>query len=70
DVPALGPKVVEAGEYELTVGTNSDMTSTLTVRTTRGVGRVRHLPGRFDADGDGDVTVSDVLEIYRLSKGE
>ncbi|WP_264782717.1 glycoside hydrolase family 3 N-terminal domain-containing protein [Haladaptatus sp. T7] len=70
DVPALGPKAVEAGEYELTVGTNSDMTSTLTVRTTCGVGRVRHLPGRFDADGDGEVTVSDVLEIYRLSKGE
>ncbi|XRG95037.1 glycoside hydrolase family 3 N-terminal domain-containing protein (plasmid) [Haladaptatus sp. SPP-AMP-3] len=70
DVPALGPKVVEAGEYELTVGTDGDVTDTLTVRNTRSVGCVRHLPGRFDADGDGELTVSDVLEIYRLSKGE
>ncbi len=26
--------------------------------------------GRFDIDGDGDVSLADVLEIYKLSKGE
>ncbi len=70
DVPALQPKVVEEGEYELTVGQGGDVSATLTVRNTQSVGSARHVPGRFDADGDGEVTVSDVLEIYRLSKGK
>jgi beta-glucosidase len=68
DVPALHPKVVEAGEYTLTVDPDSDTTTTLTVRNTGSVGEERHVPGRFDADGDGDVTTSDALEIYRRSK--
>jgi beta-glucosidase len=70
DVPALNPKVVEEGEYKLTVDPESDMTTTLTVRNTRSVGSARHVPGRFDVNGDGDVTLADVLEIYKLSKGE
>lgn len=52
----------------LTVDPDSDMATTLTVRNTRSVGRSRHVPGRFDVNGDGDVSLADVLEIYKLSK--
>ena len=68
DVPALGPKVVEAGEYELTVDPDSDLATTLTVRNTRSVGSGGHVPGRFDVDGDGEFTTADALDIYRRSK--
>ncbi|WP_266078913.1 glycoside hydrolase family 3 protein [Haladaptatus caseinilyticus] len=70
DVPALAPKVVEEGEYKLAVDPDSDGSVTLTVRKTGSVGSARHVPGRFDMNGDGDVTVADVVEIYRLSKDE
>jgi beta-glucosidase len=65
DVPGLGPRVVEAGEYELTVG---ELTTTLTVQNTGSVTSSRHAPGRFDIDGDGRLTVQDALRIYNYSK--
>jgi beta-glucosidase len=65
DVPALDPKVVEAGEYELTVG---ELTTTLTVRNTGSVTSGRHVPGRFDVNRDGELTIEDVLLIYKYSK--
>ncbi|QSG13648.1 glycoside hydrolase family 3 protein [Halapricum desulfuricans] len=66
DVPGFGPRAIEAGEYELTVG---DLTTTLTVENAGRVTSARHVPGRFDIDGDGELTVSDVMDIYRLIEG-
>jgi len=66
DVPGFGPRTIEAGEYELTVG---DLTTTLTVENAGRVTSARHVPGRFDIDGDGELTVSDVMDIYRLIEG-
>lgn len=66
DVPGFGPRAVEAGEYDLTVG---DLTTTLTVANAGRVTSARHVPGRFDIDGDGELTVSDVMDIYRLIEG-
>lgn len=52
DVPALGSKLVEAGEYELTLDLDSDETAMLSVENAASVGRGRGIGGRFDS-GDG-----------------
>ena len=65
DVPALGPKAVEATDYELALDPNGEMTTTLTVEEADSVRSDRHVPGRFDFDGDNDLTPTDVVNIFR-----
>jgi len=50
DVLGLGPKVVEAGEYELTVGQDGP-TATLTVQNTASITDPDPVPGLPDGSG-------------------
>ncbi|WP_229113734.1 glycoside hydrolase family 3 protein [Halapricum desulfuricans] len=68
DVPGLGSKVVEATDYELAVDPDGDMTTTLTVQGKGSVRRAGHVPGRFDVNGDGQVDVFDVMDIYHYTQ--
>jgi beta-glucosidase len=64
DVLAMAPRVVEAGEYELTVG-NGGPTTTLTVGSTASVTDPEPVPGRYDINDDGEVDQDDVLALLR-----
>nr|WP_049941891.1 glycoside hydrolase family 3 N-terminal domain-containing protein [Haloterrigena turkmenica] len=78
DVPGWGPRVVEAGEYELAVGADwgvnaSDdaddgATATLTVGKTASITDPEPTPGRYDIDGDGDEDFEDVMALHRRLK--
>lgn len=63
DVPAFGPKMVEAGEYELALDPEGEMTTTLSIENAGSLGSERHLPGRFDLNDDGELTYEDVAGI-------
>ncbi|WP_180842954.1 glycoside hydrolase family 3 protein [Natrinema zhouii] len=65
DVPGNRAKVVEAGEYELSVGGES---TTLTVKNTASVTDPEPAPGRYDIDNDGSEGFEDVMELYRRLK--
>lgn len=65
DIPALGPKAVEATDYALALDPSGEMTTTLSVEKAGSVRSNRHVPGRFDFDGDNEITLDDVLGIFR-----
>jgi len=69
DLLAVMPKVVEAGEYELTVGQDGP-TTTLTVENTASVTDDSPVPGRYDIDNDGDATFADVAALFRAIRGD
>ncbi|WP_276271031.1 beta-glucosidase family protein [Haloarcula litorea] len=64
DVLGVMPKVVEAADYELTVGQDGP-TTTLTVNETASVGDGLPVPGRYDIDNDDEATYADVVELFR-----
>jgi len=63
DVPALGAKVVEPGEYELAVG---DQTTMLTVDRLGSVTGGGPLASVFDRNGDGKITGSDLRGLIGM----
>ncbi|MDF9746834.1 glycoside hydrolase family 3 C-terminal domain-containing protein [Natrinema sp. S1CR25-10] len=65
DVPGDRARVVEAGEYELSVG---DETTTLTVENEASITDPEPVPGRYDIDGDGEEDFEDVMALYRRLK--
>ncbi|WP_090614778.1 beta-glucosidase family protein [Natrinema salaciae] len=65
DVPGDQAAVVEAGEYELSVG---DETTTLTVENEASITDPEPAPGRYDIDGDGSEDFEDVMALYRRLK--
>ncbi|MFC6766532.1 glycoside hydrolase family 3 protein [Natrinema soli] len=65
DVPGDRAKVVEAGEYELSVG---DESTTLTVRNAASITDSEPAPGRYDIDNDGSEDFEDVMALYRRLK--
>ena len=69
DVLAVMPKVVESGEYELTVGLNGPAT-TLTVEDAGSVTDPNPVPGRYDIDNDDDATFADVAALFRAIRGD
>ena len=69
DVLAVMPKVVESGEYELTVGVDGPKT-TLTVEDAASVTDPNPVPGRYDIDNDGDATFADVAALFRAIRGD
>ncbi|WP_254768301.1 glycoside hydrolase family 3 protein [Salinilacihabitans rarus] len=77
DVPGHRVRVVEAGEYEIAVGSDwvyggddgeDGATATLTVRKTVPVTDPEPMPGRYDIDNDGDEDFDDAMELYRRLK--
>ncbi|MFC7075677.1 beta-glucosidase family protein [Haloarcula halophila] len=71
DVLALGPKVVEAGEYELTVGQGGP-TTTLTVQNTASITDPDPVPGSADAQSSTarsqDPTMEDVVDLLKEAR--
>ena len=67
DVPATGPKVIEAGDYELRVG---DLTTTLTIGETGSVSGRGQLVSIHDVNGDGQFDARDVRELMELAREE
>uniref|UniRef100_A0A7D5HB94 beta-glucosidase n=1 Tax=Natrinema halophilum TaxID=1699371 RepID=A0A7D5HB94_9EURY len=65
DVPGNRAKVVEAGEYELSVG---DETTMLTIENAASVTDSEPMPGRYDIDNDGTEDFEDAMELYRRIK--
>ncbi|WP_238717324.1 beta-glucosidase family protein [Natronorubrum halophilum] len=65
DVPGWRPKVVEAGEYECSVGVES---TTLTVAKTASITDPEPAPGRYDINDDGREDFADVMALHRRLK--
>ncbi|WP_137288694.1 beta-glucosidase family protein [Natronorubrum halophilum] len=65
DVPGWRPKVVEAGEYECSVGAES---TTLTVAKTASITDPEPAPGRYDINDDGREDFADVMALHRRLK--
>lgn len=67
DVPAIDAKVVEAGDYELSVG---DRTGTLTVENAGSVTGDGPLASVHDVDDDGRITGKDLSELIGALRGK
>ncbi|WP_324756709.1 glycoside hydrolase family 3 N-terminal domain-containing protein [Haloarcula sp. GH36] len=71
DVLALGPKVVEAGEYELTVGQDGP-TTTLTVQNTASITDPDPVPGGTNTQSSNarsqDPTMEDVVDLLKAAR--
>ncbi|WP_135302214.1 glycoside hydrolase family 3 protein [Haloarcula amylovorans] len=64
DILGVQPKVVEAGDYELTVGQDGP-TATLTVKNTRSITDDDPVPGRYDINNDGERGMDDVKALMQ-----
>ena len=64
DILGVQPKIVEAIDYELTVGQGGPST-TLTVESPASLTDSDPVPGRYDIDNDGDSTYADVVSLFQ-----
>lgn len=62
DVPGTEPKVVEAGEYELSVG---DRTATLTIGQTEGISERRASPVSRPDESEKSATAANLLALFQ-----
>jgi len=60
DVPAIQSKIVEPGDYELSVG---DLTATLTIKSAGSITGNGPLVSLYDTDDDGRITGNDIKEL-------
>jgi len=60
DVPAIQAKIVEPGDYELTVG---DLTTTMTIKSAGSITGNGPLVSLYDTDDDGHITGKDIREL-------